>query len=70
MFDFFTKLWPSVRQWPIYTVLGVLVLTAFTMLGLRGYRLLGDDNESSETEQAGPHRAGSHAGYVHGFNHK
>ena len=68
--DFFAKLWPSARQWPLYTLLGIVTLAAFTMLGLRGYRLLGDDNESNETEQAGAHRSGGRAGYVHGFNHK
>ncbi|MDJ0364816.1 hypothetical protein QMK33_06600 [Hymenobacter sp. H14-R3] len=70
MFDFFTKLGPSVRQMPLYTVLGVLILTAFTLMGLNGYRLLGDDNESTESTQTGPHRSGGRAGFVHGFNHK
>jgi hypothetical protein len=70
IYQYFSQLWPAIRQWPIYTALVALGLLAFTVMGLRGYRLLGDDNESTETEQAGAPRAGGHGGFVHGFNHK
>ena len=66
----FTWLGRAVRQWPLYTLMGALGLGAYTLLGLNGYRLLGDDNESTDTELAGPRRAGGHGGFVHGFNHK
>lgn len=71
MFDFYTKLGPAMRQAPFYLVLGVLILTAFTLMGLNGYRLLGDDNESTESTQTGQ-RGGSHGSHGgHGvFYHK
>jgi hypothetical protein len=71
MFSFLRHLGADLRRSPLYAGLLGLGLAAFLMLGLRGTRLLGDDNETSDTEQqAGPHRAGGHGGYVNGFNHK
>jgi hypothetical protein len=71
MFPLLRHLGADLRRSPLYTGLLSLGLVAFLVLGLRGSRLLGDDNETSDTEQqAGPHRAGGHGGYVHGFNHK
>ncbi len=71
MFPLFRHLGTDLRRSPFYTGLLGLGLAAFVVLGLRGSRLLGDDNETTEAEQqAGPHRAGGHGGYVHGFNHK
>ena len=71
MFSFLRHLGADLRRSPLYTGLLAVGLAAFVVLGLRGSRLLGDDNETSETErQAGPHRAGGHGGYVNGFNHK
>jgi hypothetical protein len=71
MFSFLRHLGADLRRSPLYAGLLAVGLAAFLALGLRGSRLLGDDNETSETErQAGPHRAGGHGGYVNGFNHK
>lgn len=71
MYDYyFSQLWPAVRRWPLYTLLGLLGLGAFTAMSLRGYRLLGDDNESTEAERGGP---GGHGNSLHGhgtFYHK
>jgi hypothetical protein len=68
--QFLLNLLSSVRRWALYSSLLTLVLSVFVWTGLRGYRLLGDDNESGATELTGPPRAGGHGGYVHGFNHK
>jgi hypothetical protein len=74
MADFFRAYWLAVRRWPVYSGLALLVLLGFGWAGLRGTRLLGDDNESSETANGGPGnslsgRGGSHGG--HGtFYHK
>jgi hypothetical protein len=68
--DFLRVLGVAARRWALYTSLLVLGLGGFCWAGLRSYRLLGDDNESNESEQSGPPRAGGHGGYVHGFNHK
>ena len=71
MFPLFSHLGADLRRSPFYAALLGLGLAGFVVLGLRGSRLLGDDNETSDTErQAGPHRAGGHGGYVNGFNHK
>jgi hypothetical protein len=71
MFPLLRHLGADLRRSPFYAGLLGLGLVAFLVLGLRGSRLLGDDNETSDAEQqAGPHRAGGHGGYVHGFNHK
>jgi hypothetical protein len=68
--DFLRVLGAAARRWTLYTGFLVLGLGVFCWAGLRSYRLLGDDNESSESTQSGPPRAGGHGGYVHGFNHK
>ena len=71
MLSFLRHLGADLRHSPLYAGLLGLGLAAFVALGLNGSRLLGDDNETSDTEQqAGPRRAGGHGGYVHGFNHK
>ncbi len=59
MLDSLRSFWLAVRRWPVYAGLAALGLLAFAGAGLRGYRLLGDDNESTETARAGP---GSHGG--------
>jgi len=65
--NFLQAYWEAIRRWPVYAGLAALGLLAFAGAGLRGYRLLGDDNESTETERSGP--GGGHAG--HGvFYHK
>ena len=70
--DFIRALWLAIRRWPVYAGLAGLGLGAFEWAGLRGYRLLGDDNESSETERGGP--GNSLTGRAHGghgtFYHK
>jgi hypothetical protein len=67
MRNYFLSLWVAARRWPVYAGLLLLGLAAFTGAGLRGYRLLGDDNESTETERGG--HGGSRGG--HGtFYHK
>ncbi|GAA4494243.1 hypothetical protein GCM10023172_04030 [Hymenobacter ginsengisoli] len=70
MLDFLRDYWLAVRRWPVYAGLAALGLATFVGTGLRGYRLLGDDNESTEAERGGP---GSHGG-AHGghgvFYHK
>jgi hypothetical protein len=69
--SFLRDLGTDLRRSPLYVGLLGLGLAGFLVLGLRGTRLLGDDNESTDTEQqAGPRRAGGHGGYVNGFNHK
>ncbi|MGI4738689.1 MAG: hypothetical protein ACRYG7_26255 [Janthinobacterium lividum] len=74
MLDLVRSFWQALRRWPVYAGLAALGLLAFVGAGLRGYRLLGDDNESTETERGGPGnsltgRGGSHGG--HGtFYHK
>ena len=71
MFSLLRDLGNDLRRSPFYAGLLGLGLVVFLTVGLRGTRLLGDDNETSDTEQqAGPRRAGGHGGYVHGFNHK
>lgn len=71
MLSLLRHLGADLRRSPLYAGLLGLGLATFLLLGLRGSRLLGDDNESTDTEQAaGPRRAGGHGGYVHGFNHK
>ena len=70
MLSLFRYLRADLRRSPLYAGLLGLGLAAFLTLGLRGGRLLGDDNESTDTEQAGAPRTGGHGGYVHGFNHK
>jgi hypothetical protein len=71
MFSFLRYLGADLRRSPLYVGLLGVGLAAFLILSLRGARLLGDDNESTDAEQqAGPHRAGGHGGYVNGFNHK
>ena len=68
MLDMLRYLGADLRRSPFYAGLLGLCLVAFLALGLHGSRLLGDDSESSDTEEpAGPHRAGGH---VNGFNHK
>ena len=56
----------------MYAGLATLGLVVFEWAGLRGYRLLGDDNESTETERGGP--GNSLTGRAHGghgtFYHK
>lgn len=56
---FLQEYWLAIRRWPVYAGLTALGLLAFAGAGLRGYRLLGDDNESTETGRSGP---GSHGG--------
>jgi len=70
MLSFLRHLGADLRRSPLYAGLLALGLAAFLMLGLRGARLLGDDNETSDNERDGPPRSGGHGGYVNGFNHK
>jgi hypothetical protein len=71
MLSFFAKLWLAARQWPLYTIMGVLTLAGFTVMSLQGYRLLGDDNESTEAERGGPGNSFTGHGGGHGtFYHK
>jgi hypothetical protein len=70
MRELFASFWLAMRRWPLYAGLAVLGLGLFAWAGLGSHRLLGDDNESSDTELAGAPRTGGHGGYVHGFNHK
>ncbi len=69
MFNLLRSYWLALRRWPLYAALAALGLAVFTWAGLSGHRLLGDDNESSDTELAGPPRAGGHGGAGH-FYHK
>ena len=70
--DFIRAYWLAIRRWPVYAGLAALGLGAFEWAGLRGYRLLGDDNESTEAERGGP--GNSLTGRAHGghgtFYHK
>ena len=70
--DFIRSFWLAIRRWPVYAGLATLGLGLFEWAGLRGYRLLGDDNESTETERGGP--GNSLTGRAHGghgtFYHK
>lgn len=70
--DFLRAYWLAIRRWPVYAGLAALGLTAFTWAGLRGQRLLGDDNESTEAERGGA--SNSLTGRAHGghgvFYHK
>ena len=72
MLDFLRGYWLAIRRWPVYAGLVALGLAAFAGAGLRGYRLLGDDNESTEAERGGP--GNSLTGRAHGghgvFYHK
>jgi hypothetical protein len=72
MFPLFSHLGADLRRSPFYAALLGLGLAGFVVLGLRGGRLLGDDNETPGTEASGSGapRTGGHGGYVHGFNHK
>jgi len=65
--DFIRAYWLAIRRWPVYAGLAALGLLAFEWAGLNGYRLLGDDNESSETERGGP--GNSLSGRAHGGGH-
>ncbi|MVN78172.1 hypothetical protein GO988_17730 [Hymenobacter sp. HMF4947] len=69
MLDLLRLYWAAMRSWPVYTGLAVLGLGLFIWASFASYRLLGDDNESAETELAGPGRAGGHGGAAH-FYHK
>jgi hypothetical protein len=69
MDDFWRTLEAAIRRWPIYASLALLGLLGFASSGLLGYRLLGDDNESSANELVGPPRAGGHGGAAR-FYHK
>jgi hypothetical protein len=69
MLDLLRPLWLAVRRWPVYAGMAALGLAIFSWTSLRGYRLLGDDNESTEAERGGPSSHGAHGG--HGtFYHK
>ncbi len=74
MSDFFRAYWLAVRRWPMYSGLMLLVLLGFGWTSLHGSRILGDDNESTESADGSPGnsltgRGGSHHG--HGtFYHK
>lgn len=66
--DFLRSLWLTARSLPLYTAVVLLSLGVFTWAGLNGTRLLGDDNESTETLN-GPsgrsHGGGGHARFYH-----
>lgn len=64
--NFLRSFWLAIRRWPVYAGLAALGLGAFEWAGLRGYRLLGDDNESTETLGA-PGTRGSHGSAGHGL---
>ena len=75
--EFLRPYWLAVRRWPVYSGLVLLLLLGFGWAGQAGNRLLGDDNESSESASGGPSNSltghggshGSHSG--HGtFYHK
>ncbi len=71
--DFFRPYWLAIRRWPMYSGLILLILLGFGWTGLRGARILGDDNESTESAGGAGNsltgRGGSHGG--HGtFYHK
>ena len=72
MFTLLRHLGTDLRRSPLYAGLLGLGLAAFLALGLRGSRLIGDDNESSETERGGP--GNTLTGRAHGghgiFYHK
>ncbi len=63
--DFLRAYWQAIRRWPLYAGLAALVLAAFVGAGLRGYRLLGDDNESVEAGHSGPGSRGGHGAFYH-----
>ncbi|WP_375417400.1 hypothetical protein [uncultured Hymenobacter sp.] len=64
--DFLRSLWLAARALPLYAGLVLLSLTGFVWAGLHGTRLLGDDNESTETlGSAGRGASGGHARYYH-----
>jgi hypothetical protein len=69
MADYWRNLGEAIRRWPIYAGFVLLSLLGFISSGLLGYRLLGDDNESSADELVGPPRTGGHGGAVR-FYHK
>jgi hypothetical protein len=66
--DFFRAYWLAVRRWPMYSGLILLVLLGFGWTGLHGARILGDDNESTESADGSPGnsltgRGSSHHGH-------
>jgi hypothetical protein len=67
--DFIRSFWLVIRRWPVYAGLAALSLVAFEWAGLQGYRLLGDDNESTEAERGGPGNSltghGGHGTFYH-----
>jgi len=70
MLDFFRGYWLAIRRWPVYAGLAALGLATFGWASHSGYRLLGDDNESTEAERSGP---GGHGNSLTGhgnFYHK
>jgi hypothetical protein len=71
MLDLLRPFWLAIRRWPVYAGLATLGLTAFGWAGLSGYRLLGDDNESTEAERGGRGNSLTGHGGGHGvFYHK
>jgi hypothetical protein len=71
MRDLLRPFWLAIRRWPLYAGLAMLGLATFVGAGLRGYRLLGDDNESTEAERGGPGNSLTGHGGGHGtFYHK
>lgn len=69
MLDLLRPYWAAMRSWPMYMGLAVLGLGLFIWASFASYRLLGDDNESTGTELAGPGRSGGHGGAAR-FYHK
>lgn len=70
MFEYFQRLWQAARALPVYAALATLSLTAFAWAGLRGYRLLGDDNETEEAPSSPAGRRGGGHGGTARFYHK
>lgn len=68
MLDLLRSFWQAIRRWPLYAGLATLGLLTFAGAGLRGYRLLGDDNESTETV-SGPGNSFTGHGHGHGGGH-
>jgi len=67
--DFFRAYWLAIRRWPVYSGLALLVLLGFGWAGQRGSRLLGDDNESTESATGGPGNSLTERGSSHGSYH-
>jgi hypothetical protein len=65
---FIRAFWLTIRAVPLYAGVVALTLGAFVWFGLHGTRLLGDDNESTETLN-GPsgrtHGGSGHARFYH-----